>query len=386
MSIDQFCDELKGCYADLFGDGPYVLHRPIFSGNEKKYLNRCIDSNFVSSASSLSTEFENAIASYTGVQFAVSTVNATTGLHAALVALGVEANDLVVTQALTFAATANAIRHSGAEPIFIDVDKDTLGLSPISLLDYLQSNTYQVDGVCIEKSSKKKIAACIPMHTFGNFCRIRELAEICRQFNVPLLEDAAEALGSKLNGHSIGQNSRAAILSFNGNKIITTGGGGMVLTNNSDYCLRLRHLVTTAKVHHPFEFIHDELGYNYRMPGLNAALGLAQLEKIDRILAAKEILYDSIASICDSYGVELVTSIAGSKSNNWLISFLTQGRKQRDYVLSRLHALEIFARPIWRPLNRLPYLSNYTSCGLSNTDYLYDRVISLPSSAAEQLV
>jgi perosamine synthetase len=271
----------------VYGKGFIPLHRPVFEGNERQYLVDCIDSNFVSSVGAKVTEFEEKVAKFTGSKYAVATVNGTAALHVAIELAGVKPGDEVISQALTFIATCNAISYAGATPIFIDVDLDTMGLSPLALSRFLEKNAEKRATGTFNKLSGKKISACVPMHTFGFPCRIAEIAEICAHWDIALIEDAAESLGSFVGSRHTGTFSSMATLSFNGNKVITTGGGGMIITNESDLAKRAKHITTTAKVPHPYEFVHNEIGYNYRMPNLNAALGCAQMERLEEFLAIK---------------------------------------------------------------------------------------------------
>ena len=270
------------------------LHEPVFFGNEKKYLNECIDSTFVSSVGKFVDQFEQMVAEYTGAKYAVATVNGTAALHIALKLVGTDENCEVITQPLTFIATCNAISYCNAKPIFVDVDRDTMGLSPESLKTFLENETIQKDGACYNKKTGKKIIAVVPMHTFGHPCRIDEIAAICDEHNITLIEDAAESLGSYYKDRHTGTFGKIAAFSFNGNKTITTGGGGMIITDDEVLAKHAKHLTTTAKIPHPYEYIHDEIGYNYRLPNLNAALGCAQMETLDAILKTSGNWRDSI--------------------------------------------------------------------------------------------
>jgi perosamine synthetase len=269
------------------------LHEPRFFGNEKKYLSECIDSTFVSSVGKFVNHFESMICEFTGSQYAVATVNGTAALHIALKLVGVEPGDEVITQPLSFIATCNAISYSNAKPVFVDVDLDSMGMSPQGLRTFLSLNTHQESGHCLNITTGKKISAVVPMHTFGLPCRIEEIKQICQEYNIPLVEDAAESLGSYLKGKHTGTFGKVGILSFNGNKTITTGGGGMIITNDLDLAKRAKHITTTAKIAHPYELIHDEVAYNYRLPKINAALGCAQMESLSALLKSKrEIAYE----------------------------------------------------------------------------------------------
>ena len=285
--MNRFCKNFIELSNEIYGKEFISLHRPVFNGNEKKYLIECIDSNFVSSVGQKVPEFENMISEYTGAKYAIATVNGTSALHIAIMLAGVRPGNEVITQALTFIATCNAISYVGAKPVFIDVDVDSMGLSPTYLKDFLDQNAVKKQDGTFNKFTGNKISACIPMHTFGFPCRMKEISEVCDDWNIPIVEDAAESLGSFINKKHTGTLSLMGTLSFNGNKIITTGGGGMILTDNSDLAKRAKHLTTTSKIPHAYEFIHDEIGYNYRMPNLNAALGCAQMESLDSFLIKK---------------------------------------------------------------------------------------------------
>lgn len=365
------------------------LHAPRFIGNEKKYLYDCIDSTFVSSVGKYVDKFEEDIALYTGAKKAVVCVNGTNALHLALLLAGVERNDEVITQALTFIAAANAISYCGARPVFVDVDKETLGLSPDALKRFLETHTEQKDGECFNKVTKRKISACIPMHTFGHPCRIDEIITICKQYNIELIEDAAESLGSFYKSKHTGTFGNIGVLSFNGNKILTTGGGGMLLFNDIKLGNRAKHLTTQAKVHHPWEFIHDEIGYNYRMPNINAALGVAQLEQITGFLQVKRKLADSYSSFFsasaftspDSYrGLSFFSEPENAISNYWLNAIILENRNQRDAFLKYTNENGVMTRPVWELMNRLPMFENLQCGDLSNSEWIADRLVNIPSS------
>ena len=296
----------------IYGPEFVPLHRPIFAGSEKQYLLDCIDSNFVSSVGEKVTEFEREIADFTGSKYSIATVNGTSALHICLHLAGVGCGDEVITQALTFVATGNAISYCGANPIFIDVDKDTMGLSPSSLRSFLEEYAEIRDGVSFNKQTGRIIKTCVPMHTFGFPCRINEISAICNKWNIALIEDAAESLGSYFKNRHTGTFGRLAAISFNGNKIITTGGGGMIITDDENLAKRAKHLTTTAKVPHAYEFVHDEIGYNYRMPNLNAALGCAQLEKLESMLEQKKEIAHRYAEFFEDLGINILKAIESS--------------------------------------------------------------------------
>jgi dTDP-4-amino-4,6-dideoxygalactose transaminase len=356
------------------------LHAPIFSGNEKSYVLETIESTYVSSVGTFVDRFEKNIANYTSSPRAIATVNGTAALHISLLLAGVERDDLVITQALTFVATCNAIRYCQAEPIFIDVDKKTLGLSPTALISWLEKNAERSnDGICREKFSKRIIRACVPMHTFGHPSHIDKLLTICESWNINLIEDATESLGSLYKGKHTGTFGICGTYSFNGNKIITTGGGGMIVT---DVKLgdRAKHITTTAKLPHAYAFVHDELGYNYRMPNINAALGCAQLEQLDDYIQKKR----NLASLYESYFVnsdlQFIKEPENCRSNYWLNAVICLDSMQRDEILRETNKNGIMTRPLWTLMHELPMYKNCFRDDLKNSRWLQDRVINLPSS------
>jgi len=378
-AITGFIEQAKRIYGDDF----IPLHRPVFQGNERQYLIDCIDSNFVSSVGLKVTEFEKKVAEFTGSKYAVATVNGTAALHVAIELAGVKPGDEVISQALTFIATCNAVSYAGAKPIFIDVDIDTMGLSPSALRIFLEANAEQrVDGT-FNKLSGKKISACVPMHTFGFPCRIAEIAEICADWGIALIEDAAESLGSYVGSRHTGSFASMATLSFNGNKVITTGGGGMILTDDSELAKRAKYITTTAKVPHPYEFVHDEIGYNYRMPNLNAALGCAQMERLDEFLLIKAQLADQWDAFFYDRDVDFVKAINGTIANHWLNAIIFDSRLDRDEFLKLTNENNVMTRPIWTLMSKLPMFENCQTGGLENSLWLEDRVVNIPSSVPD---
>lgn len=361
-------------------EGFIPLHEPRFMGNEKKYLAECIDSTFVSSVGKFVGRFENMVADYTGANYAVATVNGTAALHIALLLSDVKPDDEVITQALTFVATANAISYTGALPIFIDVDKDTMGLSPLALQQFLEKNCELRNGECINLTTNNRVKACVPMHTFGHSCRIDEIAEICKRYNIDLIEDAAESLGSYYKGKHTGTFGKFGTLSFNGNKTITTGGGGMLLTNNEKLAKKAKHITTTAKVPHKWEFIHDITGYNYRLTNLAAALGCAQMEQLPSIIEKKRELADKYKPFFQSLNLNFVTEPINSKSNYWLNTLILDNEVERNCFLEYLNNQNVMSRPIWQLMNRLKMFENSQSDELTNTNWLVERVVNIPSS------
>jgi len=364
----------------FFGEDFIPLHRPMFEGNERQYLIDCIDSNFVSSVGKKVTELEENVAEFTGSKYAVATVNGTAALHVAIKLAGVKPGDEVISQALTFIATCNAISYAGAKPLFVDVDVDTMGLSPAALKRFLEENAEKKMSGTFNKTSGKKISACIPMHTFGFPCRIAEIAEICSDWGIALVEDAAESLGSYADNCHTGSFSKIATLSFNGNKIITTGGGGMIVTDDEELAKRAKHITTTAKVPHAYEFVHDEIGYNYRMPNINAALGCAQMEQLDEFLNIKTQLAKQWDKFFSDRGIIFVKALDGNKANHWLNTIILDSRDDRDEFLKLTNANNVMTRPIWTLMSKLPMFKSCQTDKLENSLWLEDRVVNIPSS------
>ena len=377
------CQKFIDLAKELFGNDFIPLHRPVFEGNEREYLVDCVDSNFVSSVGSRVTEFEGMIAEYTGSKYAIATVNGTAALHTAIELAGVEPGDEVISQALTFIATCNAISYVGAKPIFIDVDLDTMGLSPEALKKFLENNAEKRTNGTFNKISGKKISACIPMHTFGFPCRIEEIAQICNDWNIFLIEDAAESLGSFVKGRHTGTFASISTLSFNGNKIITTGGGGMIITDDSKLAERAKHITTTAKVPHPYEFVHDVVGYNYRMPNLNASLGCAQMERLDEFLTIKNELANQWNTFFNENDVRFFKAINGNKANHWLNAIVLDSKKDRDRFLKATNDNGVMTRPIWTLMSKLPMFKDCQNDGIKNSLWLEDRVVNIPSSVPD---
>ena len=371
-------DFIKSLYPN---ENPVPLHVPCFTGNEKKYLNDCIDSTFVSYLGAYVKKFEEMMAQYVGVKHAIATVNGTAALHLALMGAGVKRNDEVITQALTFVATVNAICYVGAAPIFIDSDKLRLGLSFAKLEEFLVSETERrADGYTYNKKTGRRISACVPMHVFGFPLEIAEVSAICKKYNIALLEDAAESLGSFVVDRHTGTFGKAGILSFNGNKTITTGGGGMVITDDDELAQRIRHISTTAKVAHSWEYIHDEIGYNYRMPNINAAVGSAQMEKLDLYLANKRDLAQKYAGYFAAGSIQFLEEKAGTRANYWLNTILLKNRAERDVFLRQTNEQKVQTRPIWRLMSKLPMFAGFQKANLDNAEWLEDRVVNIPSS------
>lgn len=367
----------------IYGPELIPLHRPAFEGRERSYLVDCVDSNFVSSVGAQVAEFESKVANFAGAAYGVATVNGTAALHAALVVAGINPGDEVITQALTFIATCNAISYAGAKPVFVDVDTDTLGMSPRSLRAWLAVSTRCEDGAVINVHTGARVAACMPMHTFGIPCRIAEIAEICDEFGVVLIEDTAESLGSYIGERHTGTFGKLATFSFNGNKIITTGGGGVIVTDDPNLAARAKHLTTTAKRPHPYEFFHDEIGFNYRLPNLNAALGVAQMETLPKMLEIKAEVADRYRKFCAANGITFVDAPEGTSPNFWLNAIILDSLAERDALLEATNAAGVMTRPIWRLMSELPMYEHCQNDGLDNSRWLVDRVVNLPSSVPE---
>lgn len=376
----SFLEDFVFLAREIYGQGFIPLHRPVFEGREKKYLSECIDSNFVSSVGAKVTEFESMVADVTGAKHAVATVNGTAALHVALQLAGVNEGDEVITQALTFIATCNAARYCGAWPVFIDVDRDSLGMSPAALKSFLAEFAEQREGGVFNRHSGRRLAACVPMHTFGMCCRIEEIVAVCKEFGIPVVEDAAESLGSYVDNKHTGSLGLLGTLSFNGNKVITTGGGGMILTNDEALALRARHITTTAKLPHSWEFVHDEIAYNYRLPNLNAALGCAQLERLPEILDAKAKVASRYAKDLENSDLELVLPRERTISNHWLNAVLLKDRDERDAFLHYTNTENVMTRPVWNLMHRLDMFKYCQHDGLSNSLWLEDRLVNIPSS------
>ncbi|MCU0416110.1 MAG: LegC family aminotransferase [Cytophagaceae bacterium] len=357
------------------------LHEPVFHGNEKKYLNECIDSGFVSSVGAFVNEFEKAIANYTGAKRAVVVVNGTQALHLACVVAGIQRGDEVITQALSFIATANAISYTGATCVFVDVDKETLGMSPSSLENFLLQHTQLKNGICTNKHTGKQIKACIPMHTFGHPTKIDDIKVICDRHNIILIEDAAESLGSWYKGKHTGRFGTIGVFSFNGNKIITTGGGGALITDDESLADKAKHLSTTAKIPHPWQYEHDAVGYNYRMPNLNAALGLAQLESIQELLNQKRSLFQLYKTFFNRKKIQLIEEPLNCSSNYWLQAIILNNKIERDNFLNYSNENGVMTRPIWSLLNKSTMYKNSFYTTLENSEWLEDRVVNIPSSS-----
>ena len=360
------------------------LHQPVFVGNERKYINECINSTFVSSVGRYVSEFENKFADFVGSRHAIATVNGTAALHIALMLANVNLEDEVITQPLTFIATCNAISYCGAKPVFVDVDKETLGMSPQSLNNFLDRNCKIINNQCVNKLSGKTIKVCLPMHTFGHPCKIEEIKQICDDWNIKLVEDAAESVGSYFKSKHTGTFGLIGTFSFNGNKIITTGGGGMLVTDDDAIAKKAKHITTTAKIPHLYKYIHDMTGYNYRMPNINAALGLAQLENIDLFLKVKRELAELYKNFFREINIPFISEPVDSLSNYWLNAIILKNKDERDEFLKFSISNKVMTRPAWELMNRLEMFSDSNCAELENASWLADRLVNLPSSAILQ--
>ncbi|WP_037296176.1 LegC family aminotransferase [Roseobacter sp. AzwK-3b] len=381
--LPDHTDALIAFVHNIYGDSFTPLHRPVFEGNERNYLIDTIDSNFVSSVGARVSELEERIAEFTGSARAIATVNGTAALHIALIVAGVCQGDEVLSQAVTFVATCNAICYANARPVFVDVDEDTMGMSPVALRRWLEANTRHEGGKTINRETGARITACVPMHTFGLPCRIAEIAEVCAEFDIALIEDAAESLGSRVGARHTGTFGTLATLSFNGNKVITTGGGGMIVTDDTALADRAKHLTTTAKVPHAWEFVHDQVGYNYRMPNLNAALGCAQMEKLPEMLRIKADTAARYRAFCAEHGLHFIDPIAATTTNYWLNAIRLEDRNARDAFLDYTNGKGVMTRPIWTLMSDLNAFAECQNDGLETSRWLADRVVNLPSSVPE---
>jgi dTDP-4-amino-4,6-dideoxygalactose transaminase len=398
MHYQPIIDFIRSLYP---GKETIPLHEPYFGGNEKKYVLDCIETNYVSSVGKYVDRFEEVIRDFTGAKYAIATVNGTAALHIALKLAGVQPGDLVITQPLTFIATCNAISYCGAEPVFVDIDAETLGMSPDSLESWLSTNTVIEDNVCylkevhklhelqynnnnnkfVEIRGPKRISACVPMHTFGHPCKIDKIVDICNRYHIPVVEDAAESIGSYYKGQHTGTFGKFGILSFNGNKTITTGGGGMILTDDDELGPLAKHITTTAKKPHPWKFEHDMIGYNYRLPNINAALGCAQMEILPDILKNKRQTAKRYQDFFNNLkDIEFISEPSDSISNYWLNAILLYDEKERDQFLDYAYSQKVMCRPAWTLMNKLSMFSKCISSTLSESNMVEKKLINIPSS------
>ena len=385
MSSDmRLSDRVVEALQEVVGVEPVQLHTPIFNGNESRYLQECVESTFVSSVGQFVDRFETDLASFTGSKFAIAVVNGTSALHVALNLAGVGVNDEVLLPALTFVATANAITYCGAIPHFVDSESTSLGIDADHLREYLGTRTEQLSGQCVNRSTQRVIRSIVPMHTFGHPSDIEALLAVASDFNLVLVEDAAESLGSFYQGQHTGTFGLLGTLSFNGNKTITTGGGGAILTNDEVLARRAKHLTTTAKVPHAWEFVHDEIGYNYRMPNINASLGCAQLEKLPDMLLRKRNLFERYEKAFRLIpGIELLKEPVGCVSNYWLQTLILEPNQThlRDDILELTNSAGIMTRPAWTLMAELKPYANCPTMDLTTARDLVQRIINIPSSA-----
>jgi perosamine synthetase len=357
-----------------------ALHEPKFAGNEKKYVNDAIDSTYVSSVGAYVNRFEEMMREITGSKSAVAVVNGTAALHMALLVAGVQAGDEVITQPLTFVATVNAISHANARPHFVDVDKDSLGLSPQSLRERLQQVAEIKDGKCYNKQTGNRIAACAPMHTFGMPMRIDEVVKICQEYHIPVVEDSTESIGAYYKGQHTGTFGMIGTFSFNGNKTVTSGAGGAIITNDEALGKKAKHLTTTAKVPHPWAFVHDAVGYNYRMPNLNAALACAQLEQLNHYVDNKRELAAIYKKHFDTLGVETISEIADARANYWLCTIVLKDVAEREAFLKYSNDNGVMTRPAWQLMHKLVMYKDCPRGTLPNAEWLEERLVNIPSS------
>ncbi|MDD4966480.1 LegC family aminotransferase [Halothiobacillus sp.] len=377
--FDEFIQFVRALYDEP--SAPIPLHAPVMGNPEKEAVAAAIDSTFVSSVGAFVTEFERAIAEFTGAKYAVATVNGTAALHIALLVAGVRPGDLVITQSLSFIATCNAIHYCGADPLFIDVDEHTLGLSPVALQSWLERHAERRAEGSFERATGRRIRACVPMHTLGHPADINAIKPICDEWSLMLVEDAAESLGSTVGNAHTGTFGRMGVFSFNGNKVITTGGGGMIVTDDEVLAARAKHLTTTAKKPHPWAFEHDEVGYNYRLPNLNAAFGVAQMSRLPGLLASKREVASRYAQWCAANGWVFVPEPQGARSNYWLNALRLSDRQTRDAFLAATNESGVMTRPLWTPMHRLPMYASGVREPLPVTDALADTLVNIPSSA-----
>ncbi|UKJ08227.1 LegC family aminotransferase [Solitalea lacus] len=361
-------------------DNFIALHEPVFIGNERAYVLETIDSTFVSSVGKFVDRFEEMIREYTGAKYAVATVNGTAALHMAMLVAGVNSNDLVITQSLSFIATCNAISYLNAEPVFVDVDLKTLSLSPEKLEVFLNENAEVINNECFHIETGRRISACVPMHTFGHPAEIDRIKEICDRFHICLIEDAAESIGSTYKNQQTGTFGLLGIFSFNGNKTITCGGGGVIVTNDEHLGKMAKHLTTQAKVPHRWDFVHDHIGYNYRLPNLNAAMACAQLEQLDKFIELKRNWANQYEQFFESTAITFCKEPENSKSNYWLNAILLKDRTERDEFLTYTNDNGIMTRPCWTLMHKLVMFKNAIKGDLSTSEWIEDRLVNLPST------
>ena len=380
----MIADSIITALRSVLGEGNFALHEPCFGGNEQRYVLDCIASTYVSSVGTYVDRFENELSSYTGARRAVAVMNGTAALQVALQLAGVQANDEVIIPALTFVATANAAHYLGAIPHFADSEETTLGLDPLALREWLKTTAEPAGGAYRNQQTGRRLRAMVPMHTFGHPCDMDELLAVANDYRLVVVEDAAESLGSFCQGQHMGMSGLLGTLSFNGNKIVTTGGGGAILTNDERLADHAKHLTATAKLPHRWNYVHDEVGYNFRMPNLNAALGCAQLERLPDFLASKRRLFEGYrAAFADVDQVRLMQEPIGCESNYWLQTLILEDNvtKQRDEVLQATNDALLMTRPAWRLMHQLPCYQECPRAPLAVAESLAQRIINIPSSA-----
>ena len=382
MSVPTFFTEFVKFTREVFLTQDFIpLHAPHFGGREKDFVMETLESTFVSSVGEYVYEFEKKLIQYTGASFAVATNNGTAALHIALQLAGVQSGDEVITVPLTFVATCNAIRYCSADPVFVDVERETLGLCPNSLVAFLEEHSeMRDDGLCWNLTTNRVIRACVPVHNLGHPSRITDIVSICKRHNITVVEDAAESLGSFRDGVHTGRTGRMGILSFNGNKIITTGGGGAVITDDKTLVQRAQHRTTTAKQPHPWLYLHDEVGFNYRLPNINAALGCAQMKQLPAFVEAKRALASRYQRWFDQTEAQFILEPSGTYSNYWLNAVLLEDFDERDHFLRYTNDQGVMTRPMWTPMHTLPMYQNCTRGDLTISENIESRLINIPSS------
>lgn len=382
MKTDKLYKKIVEFIRIQFNTDEFIpLHAPVFRGREKEYLIDCINTGYVSSVGSYVTKFEKMCCDYVGISYAVATVNGTSALHTALHMLDVSSEDEVLTQPLSFVATSNAIKYCGAVPVYVDVEKETFGMSPDSLSIFLKKYA-EIDkqGNCINKSTGRKIKVCIPVHVFGHPVRIYDIVEICKDYRIYVVEDCAESIGSTVRGVHTGRFGKIGAFSFNGNKTITTGGGGMLVTDDEELATRAKHITTTAKTPHKWEYIHDETGFNYRLPNINAALGCAQMEELPKYIDNKRELAKAYKDFFNDTEIDYFEEKQGYKSNYWLNAIIMKNESDRDEFLQYSNDKGVMTRPLWRLNNKLKMYENCQHGSLDNAEWLESRVVNIPSS------
>lgn len=381
-ATEAFAGDLVRHVRAEFGTEDFIpLHAPSFGKIEREMVLETLETGFVSSVGRHVGDFEQAIAGYTGAGYAVATVNGTAALHICLLLADVSPGEEVITQSVTFVATCNAIRYCFAEPVLVDIERETLGMSPESLQSWLEDNCeIRDDGRCWNKTTERIVRACVPMHNFGHPVRIREIAAICQSWNLVLIEDAAESLGSLDGDLHTGRVGRCAAISFNGNKIITTGGGGMIITDDEELAVQAKHLTTTAKIPHPWLYQHDQVGYNYRLPALNAALGCAQMRRLPDYVERKRALAGRYAEWFAQTPWSFFAERSGTRANFWFNSFLARDREERDSILNFTNENGVMTRPVWTPMHTLDLYSGCQQADLTNCEWINDRLVNIPSS------